>query len=445
MRREGWDTTVVERGPAPSASVGLAAVDAPESADGTLDRGYVIDYFGPGYDTLERMGLRERVHEYALDLNAVRYRRADGRHSASIDASVPARLTGGRFLTLLRGDLEGVLREALGPGADVRYGTGIAEAHQDDGGVTAVLTDGSAERADVLVGADGIHSSTRRLVFGPESRYRRYLGAHAAAYVFSDPELMDVLANEFQVVEAPGVQAGMYRLSDTTGAAFLCHLSPDGSLPEDPRARLREVHGHLGWLVPRLLAACPPRPYYDEVEQIIMPGWSDARVVLVGDACQAVSLMAGQGASMAVAAAEVLAQELGRVGPGGRAVRTGAGSGGPGGGAPNAGVANAGVANAGVANGGIAGGGASGNGAATEEIAAALRRYESRVKPVIDAKQKAGRTLARWFVPATPARLFVRRQALRLSSTPLAERVMRPFLASPRDTPLEAPAEGSRR
>ncbi|WP_304454914.1 FAD-dependent oxidoreductase [Nocardiopsis sp. YSL2] len=403
LRHEGWEATVVERGPAPSPASGLAALDAPDSIDGTLDRGYVIDYFGPGYDTLERMGLRARVHESGLGLNAVRYRRADGRDSARLDASVPARITGGRFLTLLRGDLEGVLREALGPAADVRYGTGIEEVRQDDEGVTAVLTDGSAERADVLVGADGIHSRTRRLVFGPESRYRRYLGAHAAAYVFTDPELMGVLANEFQAVEAPGVQAGMYRLSDTTGAAFLCHLSPDGSLPQDPRARLLEVHGGLGWLVPRLLAACPPRPYYDEVGQIVMPGWSDARVALVGDACQAVSLMAGQGASMAVAAAEVLAQELGRLAPGSGAAKAG-----------------------------------------TDEVAAALRRYEGRVKPVIDTKQRAGRSLAKWFVPATPARLFVRRQALRLSSTPLAERVMRPFLATPRDTPFDAPAEGAR-
>ncbi|RKS08978.1 2-polyprenyl-6-methoxyphenol hydroxylase-like FAD-dependent oxidoreductase [Nocardiopsis sp. Huas11] len=412
LRREGWQATVVERAPAPSAATGLAALDAPDapdSAEGTLDRGYVIDYFGPGYDTLERMGLRARVHEYGLGLNALRYRRADGRDSARIDASVPARLTGGRYLTLLRGDLERVLRQALGPAADVRYGTGIDQVRQDEHGVTAVLTDGSAERADVLVGADGIHSRTRRLVFGPESRYRRYLGAHAAAYVFSDPELMGALANEFQAVEAPGVQAGMYRLSDTTGAAFLCHLSPDGSLPQDPRARLRRVHGDLGWLVPRLLAACPPRPYYDEVEQIIMPGWSAARVVLVGDACQAVSLMAGQGASMAVAAAEVLAQELGPLAAGRRAAR----------GAPTGGT--------------------------TEEITAALRRYEGRVKPVIDAKQRAGRGLARWFVPATATRLFVRRQALRLSSTPLAERVMRPFLAAPRDAPFDAPVEGSRR
>jgi 2-polyprenyl-6-methoxyphenol hydroxylase-like FAD-dependent oxidoreductase len=403
LRHEGWEATVVERGPAPPAATGLAALAGSGAADGTLDRGYVIDYFGPGYDTLERMGLRERVHDHALGLNALRYRRADGRDSARVDASVPARLTGGRYLTLLRGDLEGVLREALGPGADVRYGTGIEEVRQDREGVTAVLTDGSAERADVLVGADGIHSTTRRLVFGPESRYRRYLGAHAAAYVFDDPELMAVLANEFQAVEAPGVQAGMYRLSDTAGAAFLCHLSPDGSLPEDPRARLREVHGDLGWLVPRLLAACPPRPYYDEVEQILMPGWSASHVVLVGDACQAVSLMAGQGASMAVAAAEVLAQELGPAARGGRAAE-----------------------------------------ASFDGVAAALRRYEGRVKPVIDAKQRAGRGLARWFVPATEARLFVRRQALRLSSTPLAERVMRPFLAAPRAEPLGAPEAGVR-
>jgi 2-polyprenyl-6-methoxyphenol hydroxylase-like FAD-dependent oxidoreductase len=102
--------------------------------------------------------------------------------------------------------------------------------------------------------------------------------------------------------------------------------------------------------VPDVLAHCPPAGalYYDQVAQIDMPQWSTGHVVLVGDACQAVSLLAGQGASLAVAGAHLLADEL----------------------------------------------------AGASDVPEALRRYHARLAPAVAAKQAAGRRTAEWFCPA---------------------------------------------
>ncbi|OLT30644.1 hypothetical protein BJF83_08065 [Nocardiopsis sp. CNR-923] len=382
LRRAGWETTAVEHRADP-----LDAADAgARAAEGRIPGGYVIDFFGPGYDSIETMGLRDRVHAHDLRLEGIQYRTPRGRRTARMGLEATQRLGGGRLVSLLRGDLESELRASLGPEAEVRHGLSVARVDQDADGVTVELTDGAVERADLLVGADGVHSRVRELVFGPEERYRRYLGAHTAAFLFEDARVADELGREVHMLEAPGVQAGLYRLSESTGATFLCHLAPEGSMPADPRARLRGVYAGMDWHLARLLESCPARPFYDQVEQIVVPDWSRSRVVLVGDACQAVSLMAGQGASMAVAAAEVLGRELAPARSGG-------------------------------------------------ELAAALSRYEGRVKPVIEVKQAAGRRLARWFVPASTTRLLVRRQLLRLAATRLADRVARPFLASPKLVP----------
>jgi 2-polyprenyl-6-methoxyphenol hydroxylase-like FAD-dependent oxidoreductase len=103
---------------------------------------------------------------------------------------------------------------------------------------------------------------------------------------------------------------GFYGLRDGRVAAFAVHRTAVPSLPADPRAALRAVHGGLGWIAPRALAACPEDVYYDEVVQTELPRWSTGRVVLVGDASQAVSLLGGQGASVGIAGSWLLTRHL---------------------------------------------------------------------------------------------------------------------------------------
>ncbi|GAA3726717.1 FAD-dependent monooxygenase [Salinactinospora qingdaonensis] len=363
LEREGWEVTIAEHAP------------------GLHGAGYMIDFYGSGYDAAERMGLLPAVTAAAYRVSGVVYRSPDGTATSTLDYGAFRRMNRDRVASLLRGDLEQLVFEALGEGVDIRFGTSVASVTTSASEVEVGLTDGSVERADVLVGADGIHSRVRELTFGPQQRFLRPLGYHTAAYIATDPKLWQRVGEAFQMVEAPGLQAGCYRVSENRVAAFFAHRARAG-MPADPRAELRRRYGGLGWVIPRLLEHCPEGPpelYYDLMAQIEMPTWSQNRVVLLGDACYAVSLLAGQGASMAMGGAYVLADELGRAG----------------------------------------------------DVPSALAAYETRLRPAIAKKQRAGRRTAEWFVPATSGRLLMRRTLLRLASSRALEGMLRPVLSTP--------------
>lgn len=365
LERAGWEVLVVEHAP------------------GQRGAGYLIDFFGPGYDAVERMGLLPRVRERARTVAGVRYRDSAGRVTCELPYDSLVRLQRGRVVTLMRGELEDLLFEALGPGVEFRYSTSVDAVATAADHVAVTLTTGEVERADLLVGADGIHSRVRELAFGPERRHLRSLGYHTAAYLFADPELGARVGDRLEMVEAPGLQAGVCRLDGERLAAVFAHRAAADPLPEDPRERLRERYASLGWLIPEVLDRCPEpgQVYYDEVAQIEAASWARPRVTLLGDACQAVSLLAGQGAAMAVAGACVLAEELLRDG----------------------------------------------------DAVAAPFRYEERVRPAVVRKQRAGRRIADWFVPASRTRLRLRTAALRLTARPGLVGLLGPVLRTPDD------------
>ncbi len=356
LERAGWEVLVVEHAP------------------GQRGAGYLIDFFGPGYDAVERMGLLPRVRERARTVAGVRYRDSAGRVTCELPYDSLVRLQRGRVVTLMRGELEDLLFEALGPGVEFRYSTSVDAVATAADHAAVTLTTGEVERADLLVGADGIHSRVRELAFGPERRHLRSLGYHTAAYLFADPELGARVGDRLEMVEAPGLQAGVCRLDGERLAAVFAHRAAADPLPEDPRERLRERYASLGWLIPEVLDRCPEpgQVYYDEVAQIEAASWARPRVTLLGDACQAVSLLAGQGASMGVGGAFVLAEELA--------------------GAPT--------------------------------LREGLERYEARWRPVVEERQRAALTGTSWFLPDTALRLRLRRLVLRLSALPGVDRLV---------------------
>jgi 2-polyprenyl-6-methoxyphenol hydroxylase-like FAD-dependent oxidoreductase len=341
----------------------------------------MMDFFASGYDAAEVMGILPHLEDAAYDVAGLAYVDAEGRATSHLRYDTFRALQGGRLLSLMRGDLEHVLRGALGDRVELRFGCSIDSVTSADDRVTVTLTDRTSEDADLLVGADGIHSRVRELVFGPEQMFLRFLGYHTAAYVFTDHALCSRLDDAMRLRAEPGRQAGCYPLRDGRVATFYAHVADQPAMPEDPRATLHQTYGDLGWVIPDALAHAPQPPelYYDQVAQIEMPTWSHNRVTLVGDACQAVSLLAGQGASMAMGAAYVLADELSRTG----------------------------------------------------DVPVALTRYEARVKPAIQRKQAAGRRTADWLVPATHRRIAIRDGALRLASLPGLSALLRPVLTTP--------------
>ncbi|MFC4062527.1 FAD-dependent oxidoreductase [Planomonospora corallina] len=336
-----------------------------EKAPGPRSGGYMIDFFGAGYDVAERMGVLPELHAVAAGIDELVYADGHGRRRAGLRYATARALLGGRVLSVMRGDLETILRSALDPGTEIRYGTGIAAVRDAPAGVDVELTDGTAHRADLLVGADGLHSEVRRLVFGPERRYLHSLGYHTASYLLEDAVLAAETGRRAVLVGVPGRQAGLYPVRDGRLAAFLVHAAPQAAPPADARAEILRRYRGMGALVDRILAHCPRDPYYDDVAQIRMPGWTRGRVTLLGDAAHAVSLMAGQGSSMAMGGAHTLAVEL-----------LGAG------------------------------------------VGAALDRYERRMRPFVLAKQRSGRAAAHWMVPRRAWRIALRNRLFGLAGLP---------------------------
>jgi 2-polyprenyl-6-methoxyphenol hydroxylase-like FAD-dependent oxidoreductase len=356
MHAHGWDVVVLERAPGPR------------------EQGYMIDFFGPGFDAAEAMGLLPALRERAHPIDEATYVDASGRTTARLTFARFAAAENGRLLSLLRSELEAVLREQLPDAVELRFGAGVADVRDGPDVVDIGLIDGARVTADLIVGADGIHSAVRRLVFGEEHRFLRYLGFHTAAYQFHDPAVEEATRHRVCLTDTPRRQMGIYGLGGGRVATFTVHRTPDPTLPADAREAVQEEYGSLGWLVPRALAACPPSPevFYDQVAQIEMPRWSRGRVTLLGDACAAVSLLAGQGASLAVGGAYVLAEEL----------------------------------------------------AAAPTLESGLERYERAWRPVVTDRQAAGRRAARWFLPASRRQVLLRRAVLKLGRLPWLDRAI---------------------
>lgn len=360
-------------------------VDVLEQAAGPRPDGYMMDFFGPGVEAAERIGLYPRLAAVAYRVDAAEYVDATGRPTSRLDYGHFARLAGGRVLSLLRPDMElaalAALDDVPSGRVRVRYGAPFSRTWTDGSGVQVAVggTPETTLAADVLIGADGIHSAVRSQVFGPEDEFLRPLGMRAAAFIVAEPLLNARFGNRFVLTDTIDRVAGLYGLRSEEVAAFLVYRDATGAAgdlgPESPRERLRREFAGLGPAVDRLLELCPGHPYDDVVAQVVMPQWQKGRAVLVGDASGAVSLLAGQGGSLALAGAARLADVLGPV-------------------------------------------------TSPDGIGSALLEFERLWRPVVEAAQTAGRRTASSFLPANRAQRLLRRWTLRASQVPGIDRLV---------------------
>jgi 2-polyprenyl-6-methoxyphenol hydroxylase-like FAD-dependent oxidoreductase len=157
-----------------------------EQAGGIRRDGYAIDFFGTGYDVAERMGLIDRLQSRHIPLAYVAYVNGSGKPIARLDISLMRKVMHDKYMVLMHWTLEEALYEALADDVEVRFGRSLVAVRNSPEEVTVTYDDGTQETFDLLIGADGIHSNTRRLVFGPEEQFGRYLGYHVAGYALPD-------------------------------------------------------------------------------------------------------------------------------------------------------------------------------------------------------------------------------------------------------------------
>ncbi|MEO3792258.1 FAD-dependent oxidoreductase [Nonomuraea sp. B10E15] len=296
LHRAGWEVIVLEH--------------APRLRDG----GYVVNFSGLGYEAADRMGILPALQEHRVVYDWITHMNASGR-CARISARAQDALGGNQSYNLMRGDIERTLFDALDGGVDIRYGCTVSHIDQLGGGVRAWLSDGTVERADLLIGADGLHSAVRRLVCGPEERYRHDLNHLVAVFAF-DTAPAGLAPRTSTSLNVDGRQVAVANVPGRGALALFSHRTTrqGAELSAGARATLSRVYGDLGWVVPELLARMPDdgSGYFDGVSQIRMDRWSRGRVVLLGDAAWCVTLFAGAGTSLAVGGADLLATCLER-------------------------------------------------------------------------------------------------------------------------------------
>lgn len=198
---------------------------------------------------------------------------------------------------------------AVAAGARLRLGVTVASFEDDGRGVTTRLSDGTTGRYDLLIGADGLYSQMRGLLF-PDAPAPRFEGQ--SVWRYNLPRPADVV-NLHAYATAKGV--GLVPLSQTLMYMYL--TTPEPGNPRYPREGLaRAMREKLAGLPPRILdlgaeITDDDGVVYKPLESLLLEGdWWRGRAVLIGDAAHTTTPHLGQGAGMAIEDSIVLAEEL---------------------------------------------------------------------------------------------------------------------------------------
>lgn len=334
--------------------------------------GYVVDFWGAGYTVAERMGLSAELHATGYAVREVRLVDSHSRTVGGFSADLFTRNLDGRFVTVPRGDLAATIYRSIEGRVETLFGESVSAIEQDDSGVQVTLERGGSRPFDLVVGAGGIHSPVRDLVFGPQSRWETDLGYRVAAFEVQGYRPRNELV--YLAYTMPGGMIARFAMRDDKTLMFFVfatdHMSgPDPRNASEVKAALHHVFGSAGWECEEILRELDGAAdvYFDRASQIVMDTWSHGRVALIGDAAAAVSLLAGEGSGLAMVQAYILAGELDRAGT-------------------------------------------------THQEA--FRRYEHRLRPIVESRQRSARGFAKVFAPKTALGLWTRNQATKLLAVP---------------------------
>ena len=349
-----------------------------ERAPALRTGGYVLNLWGIGYDAVERMGLLPGLLELQYRTDELRMVDRRGRTRGGYPSRVLLRLAKGRIATLARADIAAAIHASLDSRVETVFGDSIATI--EDGGtqVRIGFEHAPGREVDLVVGADGLHSRVRQIAFGADARFEYPMGCHVASFEVAGYRPRD--DNLYLAHTAPGRYIARFPVRDDKTLFFMLLRDEylPGSVPATEsgrKAALVDAFSGMGWETPAILSAMEQVDgvYFDSISQVRMEAWTKGRVALLGDAAACPSLIAGEGAGFALAAAYVLAGEIHRHGA---------------------------------------------------DLASALARYQERIKPYAARKQKYAEGLVPSFVPRTAHGVSARDFATLLMRLPVFPRLL---------------------
>lgn len=344
LRRFGHEPVLIEKAPALRAG------------------GYVVDFWGVGYDIAEKMGVIPVLEQRGYHFDEICWVDTNGRPEGRFNTEAFRQLAGGRFVSVERSDLSRSLFETVDGDVETIFGDSIAGIDHVGDFVKVSFDRAKPRDFDLVVGADGLHSRVRQIAFGPTDRFEWDLGIRVAAFEIEG--YRPRTENAFMAHTVPGrFVARVSKRADRTLVLMACRdrFMRDVPLadPLDRRGAIQEAFAGVGWECPDLLRGMrdADEVYFDRASQIRMPHWTAGRVALIGDAASAVSLLAGEGSGLSMAQAYVLAGEIAR---------------------------------------------------SPKDLPAAFLQYEKRLMAFVAKKQESATSVASAFVPDSHAAIFVR-------------------------------------
>ncbi|MFJ8752417.1 FAD-dependent monooxygenase [Streptomyces sp. NPDC102441] len=291
------------------------AVTVVEKAGTLRGGGYPIDVRGSAMEVVRRMGILPQLRDAHIDSRRCTFLNPDGSELAAVTPRAVAGGVDGQDIEVRRGDLATILHAMVRDDVEFLFDDSIDTLDQSGEEVDVTFRSGRRRTFDLVVGADGMHSHTRESLFGPEEQFHRYLGYCFA--IFTMPNTFG-LSHELMMWNTPGKAAALYAVGDSDQVhAFLNFHQPEPPSvalrnPDAQRELVATTFAGAGWEVPGMVNAMRDASdlFFDTAGQIRMPRWSRGRVALVGDAAYAPSFLTGQGSSLALAGAYMLADSL---------------------------------------------------------------------------------------------------------------------------------------
>ncbi|MCC5576104.1 FAD-dependent monooxygenase [Microtetraspora sp. AC03309] len=353
-----------------------------ERAPGRRSSGYFIMLFGAGLASARRLGVLDAIGDRTTQRLPFEVNRAGRRAPGMSPAGLP-----GKPRMVLRGDVEQALFSALPPDVEIRYSTVPTRITQDDTAAEVTLHDTAAdttvtERFDLVIGTDGMRSTVRGLAFSPDE-YLHPLNYMIGATALDHP--IDGIAHDQGLSLAePGRSAWIFPFADHAPGLLFSYRTSDIEV-EFTRPAIESIRAAFGPqppgpLLEQMFTAFEQAPahLFDSVHQVKMPRWHHGRVVLVGDAAWCLTLYSGMGASSAMAGGELLGTMLERH---------------------------------------------------PDDLPAALRAWETRMRPFITTEQESALMMRTLFTPHDRKEQLLRTAMLRLMNTPLISKAMRNLMA----------------